>query len=119
MIASERHQEVNSVLNAADALARDGRRLDAIDVVTAANRTGHDPRLEQRLVYLRHNAFADLAPAPGLAVWPPSPPDLFAGTSGLPEVWAAICLRTLWPAASFATAACSCAASSDHRPWRA
>jgi hypothetical protein len=88
VIASERDQEVNSVLNAADALARDGRRLDAIDVVTAANRTGHDPRLEQRLVHLRHNAFADLARAPGLAVWPPSPPDLFAGTTGLPEVCA-------------------------------
>src|SRR5438094_756451 len=85
-MASERDQEVNSVLKTADALARDRRRLDAIDMMTAANRTQRDPRLEQRLVSLRHNAFTDLVLSPGLAAWPPSPPDLFEGTSGLPEV---------------------------------
>jgi hypothetical protein len=88
VIASERDQEVNSVLNTANAMVSDGRRLDAIDVVTAANRTHRDPRLEQRLVYLRHNAFAELPPSPGLAAWPPSPPDLFADTTGIPEVCA-------------------------------
>ncbi|MDP9332534.1 MAG: phytanoyl-CoA dioxygenase family protein [Actinomycetota bacterium] len=86
MIASERDQEVNTVLKTADAMARDGRRPDAIDMMTAANRKQRDPRLEQRLVSLRHNAFTDLVLSPGLAAWPPSPPDLFGGTSGLPEV---------------------------------
>jgi hypothetical protein len=86
VIASERDQEVHSVLKTVDAMVRDGRRLDAIDTVTIANRTQRDPRLEQRLVNLRHNAFADLVPSPGLRTWPPSPPDLFEGTIGLPEV---------------------------------
>src|SRR5437870_13452959 len=67
-------------------MARDGRRPEAIDMMTAANRTHRDPRLEQRLVSLRHNAFTDLALSPGLAAWPPSPPHLLEGTSGLPDV---------------------------------
>jgi hypothetical protein len=86
VIASERDQEVNSVLKTADALARDRRRLDAIDMVTAANRTHRDPRLERRLVSLRHNAFAEVVVSPGLPTWPPAPPDLFGETGGLPEV---------------------------------
>ena len=86
MIASEREQEVDSALKAIDAMVRDGRRLDAIERTTTANRACRDPRLEQRLVYLRHNAFTEVVPGPGLAAWPPSAPDLFAGTTGLPEV---------------------------------
>lgn len=86
MIASEREQEVASVLKSIDAMVRDGRRLDAIETMTTANRACRDPRLEKRLVQLRHNAFTELVPGPGLATWPPSAPDLFAGTRGLPEV---------------------------------
>jgi hypothetical protein len=86
VVASQRDTDVASVLKTADAMVRDGRRIDAIETVTVANRTRRDARLEQRLVYLRHNAFADLVPASGLAVWPPSAPDLFETTTGLPEV---------------------------------
>lgn len=89
MIAPERNHDVKAVLKAADALVRDGRRLDAIGVVTTANRAHPDARLEQRLVHLRHNGFADLEIAPGLAKWPPSAPDLFPETTGIPEVAAA------------------------------
>ena len=88
MIAAEGNADVGSVLKRVDALARDGRRLDAIALVTAANRARRDPRFEQRLVHLRHNGFAELQPGPGLPSWPPPAPaaDAFAGTTGLPEV---------------------------------
>jgi hypothetical protein len=86
VIAAARQLDVDAVLKRADALVRDGRRLDAIDFVTLAKRSQRDPRLEQRLVRLRHNAFSDLDPSAGLAAWPPAAPDLFETTTGIPEV---------------------------------
>lgn len=44
-------------LVAASALVGDGRPLDAIALLTAANRAARDPRVEKRLVALRHDAF--------------------------------------------------------------
>ncbi len=44
-------------LAAADELFRQGRSVEAIDLLTAANRRGRDLRLEQRLVAMRFEAF--------------------------------------------------------------
>ena len=71
----------------AEELAHAGHHLDAIDVLTAANREQRDGEVEHRLVSLRNVAFHDLDPSLGLASWPPVPErDLFAGVSGLPEI---------------------------------
>lgn len=45
------------MLSDADALAEDGRVLDAIALLTAGNRDHRDARFERRLVALRHAAF--------------------------------------------------------------
>jgi hypothetical protein len=73
----------------ADALIRDGRRLDAIDALTAANRAHPDGAIERQLVGLRNVAFDDLDKTPGCGAWPPAAPDLFPGIDGVPEIAAA------------------------------
>ncbi|MGO9875609.1 MAG: phytanoyl-CoA dioxygenase family protein [Acidimicrobiia bacterium] len=70
-------------------LIRAGRRLEAIDVLTAANRDHRDDTIERDLVGLRNVAFDDLDKTPGSASWPPVAPDLFAGVDGIPEIGAA------------------------------
>ena len=72
-------------LKEADALAARQQRLDAIDLLTEANRAQRDGAIERRLVQLRHNAFDELEHAPGLPAWPPEAPDLFPGEQ-LPEI---------------------------------
>ena len=74
------------VMREADALVRAGRRLEAIELLTAANRRERRDEIERRLVKLRNEAFADLDPAAGLESWPPSAPELFPDASGLPEI---------------------------------
>jgi len=73
----------------ADALIGRGRRLDAIDVLTAANRDHRDGAIERQLVGLRNVAFEDLDKTPGAASWPPTAPDVFPGVEGIPEIAAA------------------------------
>lgn len=70
----------------AEALLRAGRAHEAIATLTGANRARRDARLEERLVRLRHEAFAGPAGAPGEDRWPPDAPDLFPGATGLPEL---------------------------------
>ena len=72
----------------ADLLIRDGRRLEAIELLTAANRDRREDAIERRLVGLRNVAFEDLDKAPGADTWPPAAPDLFPGVDGLPEIGA-------------------------------
>jgi hypothetical protein len=75
-------------LTAAEALAQNDRRLDAIDLLTEANRAEPDAAIEERLVRLRHGAFDELQGTKGpngLPAWPPDAPDLFPGAR-LPEV---------------------------------
>jgi Phytanoyl-CoA dioxygenase (PhyH) len=48
------------VLTDADQLAREGRGLEAVQLLTEANRARHDPLVEERLVTLRHEAFASV-----------------------------------------------------------
>jgi hypothetical protein len=74
------------VLSQAEELARDGRCLDAIAALTAVNRTRRSPEIEERLVRLRHEAYAEIDTTGGAASWPPDAPDLFGDISGLPEI---------------------------------
>ncbi len=75
-----------SALSASEELTQKGRQLEAIDVLTAANRTTRDPEIERRLVNLRYDAFDELETRTNVASWPPeAPPDLFPGVD-LPRV---------------------------------
>ncbi len=47
-------------INEADRLVASGQPIAAIRLLTAANRVGRDARIEERLVTLRHEAFATL-----------------------------------------------------------
>ena len=75
-----------TALAKADQLIRDGRRLDAIEILSAANRRHRDDDIEHRLVGLRNVAFGDLDTAPGTASWPPAPSNLFSDVEGIPEI---------------------------------
>jgi Phytanoyl-CoA dioxygenase (PhyH) len=70
---------ISKALTAAETLATHGRRLEAIDVLTAANRSARSAEIERQLVHLRHDAFDEVDTGPGLAAWPPEAPDLFPG----------------------------------------
>ncbi len=56
--------------------------LAAVEWVTERNRRQADPRLERRLVELRHQAFSELDLSAARSSWPPSYPDLFEGVEG-------------------------------------
>ena len=73
-------------LAAADVLARAGQTVSAVDQLTAANREDPDPRVQRRLVELRHAAFAELSRDPGLASWPPALADPFPDEDGVPAI---------------------------------
>jgi hypothetical protein len=79
----------SDAMSEADALVRAGQRLEAIELLTAANRRERRDEIERRLVKLRNEAFADLDPAAGLESWPPPAPERFPDASGLPEIAAA------------------------------
>lgn len=70
-------------------LIREGRRLDAIEVLTVANREHRDDDVERQLVGLRNVAFDDLDMTAGSPSWPPAAPELFACVGGIPEIVAA------------------------------
>ncbi|MDQ1382216.1 MAG: hypothetical protein QOJ71_2935 [Actinomycetota bacterium] len=65
----------SKALNEAETLARNGRRLDAIEMLSAANRASRSNDIEEQLVRLRYDAFAELPARPGLDSWPPPAPD--------------------------------------------
>jgi hypothetical protein len=82
--------EVADALREAEDLAGMHRALDAIGILTAANRLQPDPEVERRLVELRHEAFQELTfdglrnePAPQVPVSEPDPDE------GLPVMAAA------------------------------
>ncbi|MDQ1461686.1 MAG: hypothetical protein QOI08_3170 [Actinomycetota bacterium] len=70
----------SKALSEAETLAHDGRRLEAIDVLNAANRVSRNADVEEQLVRLRYEAFDELSAAKGLESWPPEAPDLFPDT---------------------------------------
>src|SRR4051794_6099866 len=73
------HRTAADPLAAADELVARGRALEAIDLLTQANRRARCFDSERRLVHLRHTAFESLPIGAGLPEWPPDAPDLFPG----------------------------------------
>jgi hypothetical protein len=78
---------VAAALDAASALEEDGQALEAIGVLTEANRERRSAALEERLVQTRHRAFAELGqgasePPPGELVQP----GVAAEDDGMPSV---------------------------------
>src|SRR6266480_4709663 len=53
-----------------DSFESEGRRLDAIDALTEADRLRRDTDIERRLVRLRHEAYWDLERSSGQSSWP-------------------------------------------------
>ena len=66
----------------------DGRVIEVIEALTAANRASPDGKIEHRLVDLRNLAFAALDKSGGLAAWPPPAADLHPDVAGIPEIGA-------------------------------
>jgi hypothetical protein len=71
---------VPDLLADADRLARDGHGLDAIRQLTEANRARREPRIEERLVTLRHEVFPSLPRRPPDALPPEVVRDEAAGS---------------------------------------
>lgn len=74
-----------AALSRAERLAAAGDPVEAIGLLTAANRAGRDPGIERRLVELRHEAFSPVPPVdrpPVVGAEPPGPGPVRA----LPEV---------------------------------
>jgi hypothetical protein len=78
-----REAEIASALAAARDLEAEGRAVDAIDLLTGANRAHRDAEIERRLVGLRHEAFATLNGG-GMAEQPT--PGSLPETDGVPRV---------------------------------
>ncbi len=75
----------NRMLAAADRLVADDKAVDALRLLTRANRRRRDARIAQRIVELRFDAFGQTQWTSDLPPWPENVPDLFP-TSGLPEI---------------------------------
>jgi hypothetical protein len=69
--------EVNpaQLRTAGEKLADQGRLLDAIDTLTAANRIQRDAEVERRLLTMRHDAFAQIDRSRPLRAFTSPPPD--------------------------------------------
>jgi hypothetical protein len=76
----------DALLKQARAAQAEDHLADAVRSFTAANRLERDPKIDRRLVYLRHRAFHQLVPEPGPPVWPPPCDDPFPDTAGIPEL---------------------------------
>jgi hypothetical protein len=77
---------VADALAAADQLAAAGRRLDAIDLLTEANRQERDTAIELRLVELRNAAYAELDRSPTGSPWPDDEARPRSGDEALPPI---------------------------------
>jgi hypothetical protein len=73
-------------LAAAHSLAAAGRRLEAIDLLTEANRREPNTQIELRLVRLRNEAYAELDRSPTPSPWPDDAPLPRNGDGGLPPI---------------------------------
>jgi hypothetical protein len=76
--------ETTDALAAADKLASVGRALDAVELLTEANRRERDDRIELRLVRLRNEAYAEIDRSPTPSPWPEEPPRPRVGDEALP-----------------------------------
>src|SRR6476659_1747499 len=84
-----RRRTTGSTLEAAAALAAKGKHLDAIDLLTRENRRARDIRIEEQLVELRYQAFAQASHPSERPVQPETVEDLFPGAV-VPEIGAAL-----------------------------
>ncbi len=73
---------VDAALASADELIAAGRSVDAIRILTEANRAGRDLRLEQRLVDLRFDAFRQTEWSTTRPDWPDTVEDGAADAAG-------------------------------------
>jgi hypothetical protein len=73
-------------LAAAHSLAAAGRRLEAIDVLTEANRKEPSDQIELRLVRLRNEAYAELDRSPTPSPWPNDAPLPRNGDGSVPPI---------------------------------
>jgi len=80
---------VTQVLDSADRLMAEGQWIEALELLTDANRRAADPEIEVRLVAARHRGFVAPAADVPLAPWPTPVADAFAGVVGIPEIAAA------------------------------
>jgi phytanoyl-CoA dioxygenase PhyH len=67
-------EDAREALAAADALAQDGRFLEAVELLSEANRRRRDAEIETRLVRLRNQAYDELDRSLTEAPWPEEPP---------------------------------------------
>jgi hypothetical protein len=79
----------SAAISTAEALEADGRALEAIDLLTEANRRRRSAEVEARLVLTRHRAFGELGAEPTA---PPTPEPIAVGNApeddGLPALGA-------------------------------
>jgi hypothetical protein len=78
--------QTTDVLAAVDRLAAEGRALDAIELLTKANRQERDDRLELALVRLRNSAYAELDRSPTDSPWPDDAARPRDGDEALPPI---------------------------------
>jgi hypothetical protein len=78
--------DLSDALATADAVAGEGRLLEAIDLLQNANRLVRDGDVERRLVRLRHDAFAQLDRSGSSAPWPPTVPDVLEDAPSPPVI---------------------------------
>lgn len=74
--APEAPTRIAALLGEAEDLAAQGRALEAIELLHAANQEVSDPRIERRTAALRYAAFDELAPASRFDRWPARVADL-------------------------------------------
>jgi len=77
---------VAELVQLADGAEREGNLLDAIDLLTRADRERPDAPLEHRLASLRRRAFDQLEQTPGYAVWPPASAEVARPEGTIPEI---------------------------------
>jgi hypothetical protein len=87
--ASSRGERAADALAAAEELAAGGRLLEAVEVLTEANRHEPSADIEVRLVQLRNLAYAELDRSPVASPWPESEARPRNGEQPLPPIDAA------------------------------
>jgi hypothetical protein len=84
--ASSETSANGDMLVVARAMIARGQRLDAIDILSAANRADRSLDVDRQLVRLRHDAFAELQNDSEPVPWPPEIDDPFPDVDDLLEV---------------------------------
>ena len=84
MTLHDLHPEADEALALADRLVAEGRRLDAIDLLTEANAGEGSEAIERRLVELRCTTFETLPHPEGFPSWPREMADPFPEVTGRP-----------------------------------